>query len=248
MSYNPFSLQGKTILVTGASSGIGRATARECSRLGAKIIITGRNEDRLQETLSLMEGEYHQKIIADLTKSEDIEHLINSVSKIDGLVNNAGFTITKPIPFIKTELLEQILQVNTIAPIILVKCLLKNKKISKGSSIVFTSSLSGVGKVALGNSMYACSKGAVSAFVRGAARELADKGIRVNAVCPGMVDTCILNSGTISKEQLELDRLRYPLKRYGKPEEIAWAIIYLLSDASSWTTGVNLLIDGGISI
>ena len=248
MSYNPFSLEGKTVLVTGASSGIGRATAIECSRLGASVIITGRNKERLQETFCHLEGEGHQQFIADLTKSEDIEHLVAFVGNIDGLVNNAGFTITKPIPFIKPELLEQILQVNTIAPVMIVKSLLKKKAISRGASLVFTSSLSGIGKVAVGNSMYACSKGAISAFVRGAARELADKGIRVNAVCPGMVDTGILDSGTISQEQLEHDSLRYPLKRYGKPEDIAWAIIYLLSDASSWMTGVNLPIDGGITI
>ncbi|MBQ9641780.1 MAG: SDR family oxidoreductase [Bacteroidaceae bacterium] len=248
MSYNPFSLEGKTILVTGASSGIGRATAIECSRMGAKVVITGRNEQRLQETFGQLEGEGHQLVIADLAITEGIYTLISALEKLDGVLNNAGFTITKPIPFIKQELLEQVLQVNTIAPIMITKELIKKKLLVKGASLVFTSSLSGIGKVSVGNSMYASSKGAISAFVRGAARELADKGFRVNAVCPGMVDTGILDGGTISPELLEKDRLRYPLKRYGKPEDIAWAIIYLLSDASSWMTGVNLTIDGGITI
>ena len=113
---------------------------------------------------------------------------------------------------------------------------------------MFTSSLAGIARVSPGNSMYASCKGAVSAFVRGAARELADKNIRVNAVCPAMVETEILSSSTISQEQLEKDKLRYPLKRYGKPEEIAWAMIYLLSDASSWVTGTNMVLDGGALI
>lgn len=248
MSYNSFSLEGKTILVTGASSGIGRATAIECSRMGAKVIITGRNEQRLQETYEQLEGGGHQQVIADLSIKEGICTLASGLEKLDGVVNNAGFTITKPIPFIKEDLLEQVLQVNTIAPIMITKELIKKKLLVKGASLVFTSSLSGIGKVSVGNSMYASSKGAISAFVRGAARELSDKGFRVNAVCPGMVDTGILDAGTITSEQLEKDRMRYPLKRYGRPKDIAWAIVYLLSDASSWMTGVNLTIDGGVSI
>ena len=128
----------------------------------------------------------------------------------------------------------------------LLKHLIKTKKLLPGSSVVFTSSLAGIGRVSPGNSMYASCKGAISAFIKGAARELADKGIRVNAVCPAMVDTGILDSGTISREQLEQDRLNYPLKRYGKPEDIAWAMIYLLSDASSWVTGTNMVLDGGV--
>lgn len=235
-------------MVTGASSGIGRATAIECSKMGAKVVITGRNEERLQETYSHLEGKGHQWMAADLASQEHIERLVAQVEQIDGLVNNAGFTMTKPVPFITAEALEQILQVNTVAPVLIVKNLLKKRKMGKNASVVFTSSLSGIGKVAVGNSMYACSKGAISAFVRGAARELAGKQIRVNAVCPGMVDTGILSAGTISQEQIEEDRLRYPLKRYGTPEDVAWAIVYLLSNASSWVTGTNLTIDGGISI
>ena len=246
--YNPYTLSGKRILVTGASSGIGRSTAVECAKMGAKVIVTGRNAERLQETCNQLAGEGHMMVVADLSKPEDIDTLVSAAGCVDGIVNNAGFTVTKPIPFIRAEVLEQILQVNTIAPIMLLKGLLKRKSLGKGASIVFTSSLSGIGKVSVGNSMYASSKGAISAFVRGAARELADKGIRVNAVCPGMVDTGILDAGTISPEQLEKDRLRYPLKRYGRPEDVAWAIIYLLSDATSWMTGVNLIIDGGISV
>ena len=124
----------------------------------------------------------------------------------------------------------------------------KKKKIKKGASVVFTSSLSGLGRTSVGNTIYAGTKGAISAFVQGAALELAAKGIRVNAVCPGMVETNIMNGSMVSSEQLEEDKKNYPLKRYGRPEEVAWAMIYLLSDASSWTTGTNIILDGGYSV
>ena len=248
MSYNPFSLAGKTILVTGASSGIGRATAIECSKLGGRIIITARNKERLENTLSAMAGEGHEMRICDFSNEQKLKEMIEDLPVIDGLVNNAGFTKAKPIPFIKEEDIHGLLDVNTIAPIMIVKYLLKQKKIHNGGSIVFTSSIAGIGFTVVGNAMYSSTKGAISAFVPCAALELAQKGIRVNAICPGMVETNILASGDITNEQVELDKKNYPLKRYGKPEEIAWAISYLLSDASQWVTGTNMIIDGGYSI
>lgn len=245
--YNPFSLEGKTILITGASSGIGRATAIECSKMGATVILTARNEERLQQTLDDMEGEGHKMICCDMSSSNDIKSLISDVPVLDGIVLNAGFTKLYPIPFIKETELLSILQVNTMAPILLLNDLVKKKKLAKGSSVVFTSSMAGLGKTSVGNSIYTASKGAISSFVKCAGLELAAKKIRVNAVCPAMVDTGILSSGTISEEQLQADIKNYPLGRYGKPEDIAYSMIYLLSDASAWVTGTNLVIDGGIS-
>ncbi len=247
-TYNPFSLSGKTILVTGASSGIGRSAAVECSRLGAKLIITARNSERLKETLDMLDGDGHKMIICDLSNSEQIDEMIAQLPELQGVVNNAGFTKIQPVQFIKEDVLKEMLQVDTIAPRMILKSLVKKKKIKSGASVVFTSSLAGIGRVSVGNSMYASCKGAISTFMKGAARELSDKNIRVNAVCPAMVDTGILDSGTISKEQLDIDRLKYPLKRYGRPEDIAWAMVYLLSDASSWVTGTNMIIDGGIML
>lgn len=246
MNYNPYSLEGKTVLITGASSGIGQTTAIECSKMGAKVIITARNEDRLKETLGLLEGESHQYIVADLSKTEDIEHLISQIPIIDGCVNNAGFNVLQLVPFIKEENTTSIFQTNVIAPIFLTHLLVKNKKISKNSSIVFSSSIAGKGICTPGNSLYSSTKGALSAFMKNAALDLAPKKIRCNAVLPGMVETPLKEGKTaITEEQWEINKQLYPLKRFGSPQDIAYAIIYLLSDASSWVTGSELVIDGG---
>lgn len=245
-SYNPFSLDGKTILVTGASSGIGRATAIECSKLGATVIITGRNEERLKETLSQLEGSDHQYVVADVTNADEVNALVEAIPQLDGLVNNAGIQKYLPTPFINEEDLLKILRTNTIAPILLTRILVKKKKMKKGSSIVFTSSLAGNYKCSPGNAMYSTSKGALSGFMRNAAIDLASKNIRCNAVCPGMIVTPIMTENSnLTAEQWEKNKEMYPLKRFGTPEDVAYAIIYLLSDASSWVTGSSLVIDGG---
>ena len=246
--YNPYSLEGKTILVTGASSGIGRATAIECSKLGATVIVTARNESRLTQTFNQLEGSGHKMFLSDFSRIEEVDNLVSQLPELQGLVSNAGYTKILPVQFINYEDINNILQVNTISPMLLLQKLLKKKKLNKGASVVFTSSLAGLGSCSVGNSMYTASKGAISAFIRCVALELAPKRIRVNAVCPAMVDTGILDSGTVSKEQLEEDMKSYPLGRYGKPDDIAWAMIYLLSDASSWITGDNLVIDGGVTL
>lgn len=248
ITYNPFSLEGKTILVTGASSGIGKATALECAKMGAKLVITGRNEARLNETYINLEGEGHIQIIADLAKEEDIQRLAKEVPVLNGCVNNAGYNIMSVIQFIKKEDLERIMNVNLEAPIMLTHLLVKNKKIAKDSSIVFTSSISARGRNSVGNSLYSATKGGLSSFMKNAALELAAKRIRCNAVLPGMVETPLKEGkSNITEEQWEINRQLYPLKRFGKPEEIAYGIIYLLSDASAWVTGTELIIDGGMT-
>jgi NAD(P)-dependent dehydrogenase (short-subunit alcohol dehydrogenase family) len=248
MNYNPFSLVGKTILITGASSGIGRTTAIECSKMGATIIITARNEERLNETFERLEGEGHQKIIADLTVMDDIDGLVNTIPLLDGLVNNAGTIKTLPVQFINEDDLNAILNANTIAPVFLTQRLYKKKKFNKSASIVFTSSIGGVYKATPGNSMYGMSKSALNSFMKTAALEFASRGIRCNSVNPGMVETPLINRGTYSQEDKEKDIARYPLKRYGQPQDVAYGIIYLLSDASSWVTGTSLVIDGGVTV
>ena len=245
---NPFSLEGKTILVTGASSGIGRATAIACSQMGAVVVVTGRNEPRLQESLDALEGSGHQMIVADIANDDQIDYLVDQIPAINGLVNNAGITETCPTQFIKRDKLNRVMEVNTIAPILLTQRILKKKKLGKGGSIVFTCSISGTCVCVGGNVLYSASKGAIHGFMKNAALDLAHKGIRVNDVCPGMIDTHILDAGTISEEQLEIEAQRYPMKRFGKPEEVAYGIIYLLSDASSFVTGSSIVIDGGFTL
>jgi len=248
LDYNPFSLSGKTILITGASSGIGKATAIECSKMGAKVIITARNVERLEQTIKQMAGSDHEYIKADLSKSEDIKKLISNLPEIDGLVNNAGISKPTLTQFISEEVVNDIFLVNTFAPIYLTQGLLKQKRIKNKGSIVFTSSISGLVCSEVGESLYSASKAAINGFVKGAAIELATKGIRLNTVNPGLIDTNIFDEGIITKEQLEEKKKKYPLRRFGKPEEVAYAIIYFLSDASLWTTGANLIIDGGYTL
>ena len=246
-TYNPFSLVGKTILITGASSGIGRATAIECSKLGAICIITGRNEERLNETLTQMAGDGHQIIVADISTQEGIDVLVEQSPVIDGLVNNAGIVKEKPIRFYKQSDLDIIFQTNTFSPMLIVKEILKKKKINDNGAVVFVSSLAAFGST-LGNGIYGSSKAALMAYMHYCARELAAKNIRANSIHPGMVETPLIRGGAYSESDLQKDMLRYPLGRYGKPEDVAHAIIYLLSDASSWVTGTSLIIDGVISL
>lgn len=245
--YNPFSLQGKTILVTGASSGIGQQTAIECSKLGAKLVITARNAERLQMTLSAMEGDGHSVVIADLTNPDDVRHLAEVCPLLDGVVNNAGIALNKPLAFYSQNDLETVFSANTFAPMLLNRWLLKKKKIKQGGSIVFTSSVASV-RADYGNGIYGSSKAALSSYMRYCAKELAIKRVRVNAVHPGMVETKLIHGNAHSEEDLKKDVEQYPLGRYGQPEEIAWAIIYYLSDASSWTTGTGLFVDGGLML
>jgi NAD(P)-dependent dehydrogenase (short-subunit alcohol dehydrogenase family) len=246
--HNPFTLGGKTILVTGASSGIGRAIAIESSKMGANVIITGRNEERLKKTYYLLKGNGHGLIVADLSVKEDIERLHKELPVIDGLVNCAGLTKVAPFSFATRDSFEEVMNVNFFAPTELTRLMVKTKKIRKGASIVFISSVSGVYCSAVASAIYSSSKGAVNGLVKGVALDLAPKGIRVNSVNPGMIDTDIFTGSAITDEQLKTDMLRYPLGRYGKPEEVAYAVIYLLSDAATWITGSNLLIDGGYTL
>lgn len=248
--YNPFSLQGKTILITGASSGIGRTTAIECSKLGANVCITGRDADRLDETFSALHGDAnsHIKIVADLTNESELQQLVDLLPILDGCVNNAGVGKMLPLQFYSTEVLENIFGINTFAPMLLMKYLVKKKKLKNPSSVVFTASISGYNNVAPANGIYGSSKAALSAYMKYAALELAGKGIRCNAVHPGRVNTPLIENRLISQEDVLKDLEMYPLKRYAQPEEVAYAVIYLLSDAASFVTGSDLVIDGGRSL
>jgi len=246
--YNPYTLEGKTILVTGASSGIGKATAIECSKLGAKVIIVGRNQERLDDTFNQLNGSEHYKFVLDLKCSDLVKTFISELTNIDGIVHSAGLTKNIPFQFASKENFDEVFDVNFFSPAELTRLLLKSKKLNKQSSIVFISSISGVLCSAPASSIYSSSKGAVNGLIKGMALDFASKGIRVNSVNPGVVETSIFKEGVITEEQLEENKKQYPLKRFGKPEDIAYAVIYLLSDASCWVTGTSLIIDGGFTL
>lgn len=245
---NPFTLEGKTILVTGASSGIGRAVSIECSRMGATIVLNGRNEERLHDTLSKLEGENHQVIAADLSGQEGIDYLVENSPLLNGVVHCAGIPKICAIKHLRRDILNEIVNTNEIAPILLTAGLLKKGKIQKASSVVFIASTTGVLTAgSIGDADYAATKGGLAGFSKTAAAELGAQNIRVNTICPGLVETPILSqaSGVSSDDFIKQKLLRYRIKRLGTPEDVAYGAIYLLSDASSWITGINLPIDGG---
>lgn len=247
MSYNPFSLAGKTILVTGASSGIGRASAIEASRLGARVIVCGRDHERLAQTLQSLEGEGHTAFEGDLLEPDTIDRLVAEVPVLDGIVLSAGKGLTLPFQFCDREKFDDIFNINFFSPLELLRQLFKKKKLRPGASVVMIASIAGTGRRSVGNAVYGSAKAALQAMVRYTALELAPRKIRVNGVCPGMVHTPLIHAGTLTEEQLQKDMAAYPLKRYGEPEDIAHGVAYLLSDASSWVTGTSLVIDGGIT-
>lgn len=245
---NPFSLVDKTILVTGASSGIGRSIAVECSKMGATLIITGRNSARLNETYELLIGYNHQQYPVDLTNNEELQSLVRFLPKLDGFVSNAGIAIPQVLQMSKVEDINNVFDINTFVPINFTRLILQNKKLNKSASLVYISSINGNNCAYIGSTIYAASKSALTGFVKALALELAPRNIRVNSVNPGMIETGLLKDSNIGSEELEKDKLKYPLNRYGRPEEVAYAAIYLLSDATSWMTGSNLLIDGGFTL
>ncbi|KQC34056.1 3-oxoacyl-ACP reductase [Nonlabens sp. YIK11] len=243
-----FSLENKTILVTGASSGIGREIAIACSNFGAKVLILGRNIERLKQTLSLLVGDGHSYHSLDLNDDKLVLEFCNSSIEIDGLVHSAGIVKSQLFSFLKEESFRHILDTNLVAPVMLTKHLLKKKKINKESSIVFLSSISGPVVTYIGNSAYSASKSALCGIAKTMALELASKGIRVNTIMPAMIETELISSIDSSKEDIELDKKNYPLGDYGKPEDVAFSVIFLLSKASKWMTGTDLKLDGGLTL
>lgn len=247
--YNPFTLEKKTILVTGASSGIGKATAIECSKLGANVIITARNKERLEMTFRELDtsiNQQHNQIVADLSTNDGIESLISSLPSVDGLSSNQGISVgDKPIKFINVADLSEVMMTNAFSHAMLAKLLFKKKLINKGSSCVFTVSIGGTSSHVPGNTIYGMSKSALECFVKNAAIEFSARGIRCNGVCPGMIETPLINQGAITDEDKSADAEKYLLKRYGQPVEVARTTAFLLSDASSFITGASIVVDGG---
>lgn len=246
MSYNPFSLEGKRILVTGASSGIGKAVAQECAKCGAQLVLTARNEERLKATLDSLEGEGHSMIIADLTNQEELMTLVAQLEPVDGVVLCAGINDKSIIKFLNQEHVDKMLATNFTSPVYLSQMLTKKKKLNKEASIVFISSISAF-YPSVSNAMYASSKAALSQFAKVLALELMPQKIRVNCIEPAFVETGMLNKYEISDKMDEI-RANAPFGRFLEPAEVAQAAIYLLSDATKLITGSNLVMDGGFLI
>ena len=244
MAFNLYSLENKTIPVTGASSGIGRGIAVLCAKMGAQVIINGRKRERLKETLELLEGDGHMVVAGDLTLPEEREALVEALPLLDGVVHCAGIGHRLLCKSIAESDVDLVMGINFKGLIMLQSSLLKNKRINKSASIVFITSMASQSP-SYGNALYSASKGALISYANCLGLELASKQIRVNCISPAMVRTELILRDGISEEQLLEDEKKYPLKRYGHPEDVAALAIYLLSDASSWMTGSDLKITGG---
>ncbi len=246
--YNPFSLIGKTILVSGASSGIGRAIAIECSKMGAKVLLTGRNHERLHETLSMMTANEHIIVAADLSDKAQTSHLLESIENIDGVVICAGVSGLVSLQFATKSKFEKMFDTNFFSNVEFLRLLLKKRKINRNGSILAIASIGGVADYTNGKSIYGSTKAALSSYMKYVAKDVASKGIRANCICPGLIMTPLSEAVSYTQEDLEKDLKTYPLGRYGTPEEIAYIAVYFLSDASKWVTGTNFIIDGGHTI
>ena len=244
---NPFSLVNKTILVTGASANIGRMIAIKCSEMGASVIISARNEKRLEETLNAMSGTGHRIIPCDLTNEEQISSLIDRLPQMDGIIMCAGIPRTTPVRNNRRKYTIEMFNTNLFGSIDIIQLLLRNNKIRKGGSVLFISSVA-AHRPYKGNALYSATKGAINSFAQVLAIELGCQHIRVNCISPG-----ILNNdkpevdGAVTKEQLLEEEARFPLG-FGRTTDIAYASVYMMSDASKWVTGTNMIVDGGQSI
>lgn len=241
--YNPFSLNGKIILVTGASSGIGRATAIECSKMGAKVILTARKGKLLNETLSMMRGKNHLAITADLSQEPEIQQLAESIPRVNGIVNAAGKTCDKPLKYYSSSAVEDTFRVNTFSSIYLVREILKKGKLWPGASLIFISSIASCIHPTIGNGIYSATKASLEAFSRQCAIELHNQKIRANTINPGIIETPMINS-YMENPFFDKELLNF----MGKPEDVARLAVYLLSDASSFVTGSSFVMDGGLSL
>lgn len=250
MCYNPFSLKGKNVLVTGAGSGIGRAISVAASKMGASVMMVDISDAGMQETFALMEKRdvHHQRFAVDLTDSDALGTLVEGVECIDGLVNCAGVSNTRPLQMIREEDFDKVISINTKAPIFLTNQLFKKKKLNRGASIVFISSLAGLYTFTPANGLYSLSKSALTSYAKSCAVEFAARGIRSNCVNPSMVNTRLKDNLVLSEEDYQKEIQKYPLRRFAEPEEVAHAVVFLLSDGASYITGHTLLVDGGRSL
>lgn len=248
---DPFSLENKRIVITGASSGIGRCCSVACSRMGARVILFGRDQARLSETLQgMVNPENHVVNAIDLLAYTDITKKVNEIvhnsGRIDGLINCAGISTTLPVNAVSPEKMIFFFQTNVAGPLNLTRHIVRSANFSeKGGSVIFISSIMSVAGES-GKTLYSMTKGALVAAAKSMAIELSKRKIRVNCISPGVIETPMSQNAIYSKDEESLNRIKnlHPLG-LGKPEDVANACIFLLSDASSWITGTNMIVDGG---
>lgn len=242
------SLQGKRILLTGASSGIGYATAIQLHKQGAHLLLTGRNESKLQELLSEIGTTNHCYFLCDISDQIELDRLVEQVNSIDGIVHSAGILMPLPIKFITEEKMDAVFNVNYRGPVFLTSKLLRKKKINQGASIIFLSSISSKHPYR-GGSLYVSTKAALEAFSRTLALELAPQKIRSNCISPTMVRTPIFDQteAAVSKEEMDRHEKKH-LLGFAETIDIANMIMFLLSDAAKYMTGANIVMDGGATI
>lgn len=252
MDLNIFSLEGKRILVTGASSGIGRSAAQLFSKLGAKLVLIARNEERLRLTLESLDGDGHSIFMFDLTQTDDIPKLIKQIRQeqgpLSGLFHCAGIEKTVSVKMLNSKYIEPVFQSSIIAALMLTKGICQKGIIDKDSaSIVFMSSVAGLNGTS-GRSVYSASKAAVDGAMRSLACELADRGVRVNSIAAGAVQTEMMKKMMSELPEKSLDDFdKKHLLGFGMPTDIANAAAFLLSDAAKWITGTVMVVDGGYS-
>ncbi len=243
-------LTGKHILITGASSGIGKETALRLSRAGAKVFISGRNSERLSETYDSLEGSDHEMLVTDLTDERDVDALAANVGEIDGLVHCAGIVGPTPAKFIRQENIDKLFRINFEVPVLLTGKILMKKKLKDNSSIVFISSVATKSPY-FGGALYGSSKAALEAYSQSLALELVNRGIRSNILSPGLVRTKILTDPAkegnpeIVDESIQKYLQKYPMG-IGEPADVANVILFLLADESRWVSGSNILLGGVI--
>ena len=240
-------IAGKTIAVTGASSGIGRATADHLLAHDAHVVAIGRNVEKMQREL---DGKNVTIIQADLWDLASYATFVERMPSLDGVVHSAGMVENNPIRFFSLEKYERTITLNQTAPLVLLSELLRRQKLNKNGSIVLVSSINGNSVAIKGCAAYAASKAALTGIAKVIALELAPRGIRCNCVQPGMVATpMIADLAQTSESTTKADMARYPLgQRYATATEIATVVKFLLSSDSSFVTGQSVIVDGAYSI